>query len=135
MKTHWIGIIKWNDGTILRTEPFYKYDEGIKVWSSKFSFENKGKFEWIDYERVETPKQKETLEEIFKNTYFGEKISFNSDIGKAFELGYNVAKEQAKQGYSEEEVIEILESLFEHPTKPGYKRRDIVKFIEQFKKK
>ena len=57
MKTHWIGIIKWNDGTILRTEPFYKYDQGIKVWSSKFSFENTGKFEWIDYERVEEPKQ------------------------------------------------------------------------------
>ena len=63
MKTHWIGIIKWNDGTILRTEPFYKYDEGIKVWSSKFSFENTGKFEWIDYERVEEPKQ----ETVFEN--------------------------------------------------------------------
>jgi hypothetical protein len=65
MKTHWIGIIKWNDGTILRTEPFYKYDEGIKVWASKFSFENKGKFEWINYERVKEPK-KETLEEAGK---------------------------------------------------------------------
>ena len=37
--------------------------------------------------------------------------------------------------YSEEEVITILESLVEHPTKPGYKRRDILKVIEQFKKK
>jgi hypothetical protein len=37
--------------------------------------------------------------------------------------------------YSEEDVINILESLVEHPTKPGYKRRDIMKFIEQFKKK
>ena len=62
MKKHWIAIIKWNDGTILRTEPFYEYDEGIKIWSSKFSYENKGKFQWIDYEKVEEPKQ-ETLEE------------------------------------------------------------------------
>ena len=31
MRKHWIGIIKWNDGTILKTEPFYDYDEGIKV--------------------------------------------------------------------------------------------------------
>lgn len=61
MRKHWIGIIKWNDGTILKTEPFYDYDEGIKAWSSKFSYENKGKFEWIDYEKIE-PKQ-ETLEE------------------------------------------------------------------------
>ena len=63
MKKHWIGIVKWNDGTILKTEPFFEYDEGIKVWSSKFSFENKGKFEWIDYEKVEESKQK-TIEEI-----------------------------------------------------------------------
>ena len=61
MRKHWIGIIKWNDGTILKTEPFYDYDEGIKVWSSKFSYENKGKFEWIDYKKIE-PKQ-ETLEQ------------------------------------------------------------------------
>lgn len=63
MKKHWIGIVKWNDGTILRTEPFFEYDKGVKVWSSKFSFENKGKFEWIDYEKVEESKQK-TIEEI-----------------------------------------------------------------------
>jgi hypothetical protein len=53
---YWIGVVKWNDGTILRTQPFYKYDEGIKVWSSKFSYENQGKFEWIDYENFEKPK-------------------------------------------------------------------------------
>jgi hypothetical protein len=52
-KTYWVGVVKWNDGTILRTEPFYKYDEGIKVWSSKFSNENKGKFQSIVYERFE----------------------------------------------------------------------------------
>ena len=136
MKTHWIGIIKWNDGTILRTEPFYKYDEGIKVWSSKFSFENKGKFEWIDYERVETPKQKETLEEIFKNTYFGEKISFNSDIGKAFELGYNVAKEQDKNKHSEEDMINALHSVELKDNKDYSKIYNGMKeWFEKFKKK
>jgi len=43
-------------------------------------------------------------------------------------------KGQQEKSYSEEDVINILESLVEHPTKPGYKRRDIIKFIEQFKK-
>lgn len=43
--------------------------------------------------------------------------------------------EEQQQGYSEEDIINLLESLVEHPTKPGYKRRDILKVIEQFKKK
>jgi hypothetical protein len=49
----------------------------------------------------EKPKQ-ETLEEVFKNTYLGEKISFDSDIGKSFELGYKLAQKQDKNMYSEE---------------------------------
>ena len=52
-KTYWVGIVKWNDGTILTTQPFYEYDSGIKKWSSNFSYENRGKFEWIDYKKVE----------------------------------------------------------------------------------
>jgi len=84
MKTHWIGIIKWNDGTILRTEPFYKYDEGIKVWSSKFSFENTGKFEWIDYERVEEPKQERMYsKEDLRTAWMAAKNS--SDFNEWFE--------------------------------------------------
>ena len=51
------------------------------------------------------------------------------------QLFYKWQQEQDKNKYSEEEVLKILESLVEHPTKPGYKRRDIVKFIEQFKNK
>lgn len=47
----------------------------------------------------------------------------------------NGAKWQAERMYSEEEVIALLESLVEHPTKPGYKRKDILKVIEQLKKK
>jgi hypothetical protein len=43
--------------------------------------------------------------------------------------------EEKNTSYSKEEVLSILESLVEHPTKPGYKRRNIVKFIEQFKTK
>ncbi len=49
---------------------------------------------------VKKPKQ-ETLEEAFKNTYLGEKISFNSDIGKSFEIGANW---QAERMYSEEDM-------------------------------
>lgn len=37
--------------------------------------------------------------------------------------------------YSKQCVLNILESLVEYPTKPGYKRRDIIEFIEKFKKK
>jgi hypothetical protein len=51
--------------------------------------------------------EQKTLEEAFKNTYLGNKISFNSDIGKAFELGYNLAKEQDKNKFSEEEVLDL----------------------------
>ena len=72
-KEYWIGVVKWNDGTILRTQPFYKYDEGIKVWSSKFSYENKGKFESIDYEKVEEPKQ-ELEKEMFESQLQGKYI-------------------------------------------------------------
>lgn len=79
MKKHWIGIIKWNDGTILKTEPFYEYDEGIKVWSSKFSFENKGKFEWIDYEKVEEQDEKlHSDEEVFEIILLSANYQFKS---------------------------------------------------------
>lgn len=36
------------------------------------------------------------LEKAFKKTYFGDKISLNSDIGEAFKLGYKLAKKQNK---------------------------------------
>lgn len=132
MKTHWIGIIKWNDGTILRTEPFYKYDEGIKVWASKFSFENKGKFEWINYERVKEPK-KETLEqaankyvEDFDLSFYDtvEEIPVKEIAKKDFIEG---AKWQAERMYSEKEVIAML--LIKHDgLSPEY-------VLQQFKKK
>jgi hypothetical protein len=99
-------------------------------------------------------KNKETLEEVtlailFHNTYEKLAPSFGYETRldtKSFEtttpngmLMIAVCKEiikwQQERSYSEEEVLKILESLVEHPTKPGYKRRDIVKFIEQFKKK
>lgn len=36
--------------------------------------------------------------------------------------------------HSKDDVIKILEKFIEHPTKPGYKRSDVVKFIKEFKK-
>jgi hypothetical protein len=50
---------------------------------------------------------KAKIEEVFKNTYLGDKISFNSDIGKAFELGYNLAKEQDKKKIIIDETLVI----------------------------
>ena len=76
----------------------------------------------------EEPKQ-ETLEEAFYKTYFGNKISFNSDIGKAFELG---AKWQAERMYSEEEVLEIL---FELSCNNDTDKEEVEEWFEQFKKK
>jgi hypothetical protein len=141
MRKHWIGIIKWNDGTILKTEPFYDYDEGIKVWSSKFSYENKGKFEWIDYKKIE-PKQ-ETLEQA------AEKYSENweeitgldyenvvpSEVNKLdFINGAKWQQEQNKKLYSEEEVHDIIESYQNNvENNPVHITYD--KWFEQFKKK
>jgi hypothetical protein len=45
------------------------------------------------------------------------------------------AKWQAERMYSHTEVLAILEQFIEHPTKPGYKRSDVVAFIKQFKEK
>lgn len=42
---------------------------------------------------------------------------------------------QAERMYSHAEVLAILEQFIEHPTKPGYKRSDVVAFIKQFKEK
>ena len=72
-------------------------------------------------------KNKETLEEAAEK--YWAKQPYNED---AFIEG---AKWQQERMYSEEEVITLLESLVEHPTKPGYKRKDILKVIEQFKRK
>lgn len=36
--------------------------------------------------------------------------------------------------YSKDDVIKILEKFIKHPTKPGYKRSDVVKFIKELKK-
>ena len=93
-------------------------------------------------------KNKETLEQSVENKcvagckhYYGGEIKHHKDCvyyPESFSKMYDDLKwrqEQDKKMYSEEEVLKILESLVEHPTKPGYKRRDIVKFIEQFKKK
>ena len=74
--------------------------------------------------------KQETLEEAFKNTYLGEKISFNSDIGKSFEIGANWQKERS---YSEEEVLKLLLNSEEYTRFNG--RTDLKHWFEQFKKK
>ncbi len=99
--------MRWNDGTILRTEPFYDYDNGIKEWSSKFSYENKGKFEWIDYKKFEKPKQ-ETLEEFAeRSSKYTNHSNINIQKQEAIILG---AKWQEKRMYSEEEVLNFTQT-------------------------
>lgn len=60
---------------------------------------------------------------------------FKDDAIQTLEKGIALLLKKQETMYTEEKVLSILESLIEHPTKPGYKRRDILKFIEQFKKK
>ena len=74
---------------------------------------------------------KETLEEAFKKTYLGERVSFNSDVGKSFELG---AKWQAERMYSEEEVLKLLLNSEEYTSRFNG-RTDLRSWFEQFKKK
>ena len=86
--------------------------------------------------------KQETLEEAFKKTYLGERVSFNSDIGKSFELGAKWQQEQDKNKYSEEEVRQMLwdlgDVLFnnnQNGIKEGEPKKYIEEIIEQFKKK
>ena len=68
---------------------------------------------------------KETLEEVAFRMYPKSSIP-----RKLFIRG---AKYQAERMYSHEQVLTILEQFIEHPTKPGYKRSDVVDFIKKFK--
>jgi hypothetical protein len=48
--------------------------------------------------------------------------------------GKSVAStEKRSKKYSTEEVVSLLESLIEHPSKPGYKRHDIISKIHEIK--
>lgn len=46
----------------------------------------------------------------------------------------NILPKMFENLHSKDDVIKILEKFIEHPTKPGYKRSDVVKFIKEFKK-
>jgi hypothetical protein len=74
----------------------------------------------------------------FKKTYLGERVSFNSDIGKSFELGAKWQKEQDKKMYSEEEVlVKLYECLghFAYQHNIVINGNEIDKWFEQFKNK
>jgi hypothetical protein len=82
----------------------------------------------------EEPKQ-ETLEEAALNIIPDRNIvgwvdSYSATERRGFIKG---AKYQAERMYSHEQVLTILEQFIEHPTKPGYKRSDVVDFIKKFK--
>lgn len=65
--TLWIAEVKWKDieqehtmeniiGEKQFFGPFTEYDEGIKVWSAKFSNSHHEKFDYITYHNLITPK-------------------------------------------------------------------------------
>ena len=64
--------------------------------------------------------KQETLEEAFYKTYFGNKISFNSDIGKAFELGAKWQQEQDKWNFTLDNVRELLKVIYTKKQKRMY---------------
>ena len=66
----------------------------------------------------------------------GIKLSKGSRLGSA-QLSINgksvASTENGSKKYSTEEVVSLLESLIEHPSKPGYKRHDIISKIHEIK--
>jgi hypothetical protein len=119
--------------------------ESVEIYRSGNHYDGAMEFYHPLFYKTIIPKEepkKETLEEVAERLYPTTIDSFTDngfDLSERERLifinGAKWQQEQDKKLYSEEEVLKILESLIEHPTKPGYKRRDIVKFIEQFKKK
>jgi hypothetical protein len=92
-KVHWVGVVKWNDGTFYTTEPFYEYDEGIKVWSAEFSSKHQGEFEYIDYERFDgVVRDLEYWKNNAEEDYIATPISvlrYISELEKEVEQGKN----------------------------------------------
>ena len=126
-KVYWVGVVKWNDGTFYTTEPFYEYDEGIKVWSAEFSSKHQGEFEYIDYERFDgVVRDLEYWKDNAEEDYITTPISVLRYIS---ELEKKV--EQDKNKYSEEDMINRTQVVFELTNK-GY---SIDEIIEQFKNK
>lgn len=74
-KTYWIATVIFKDGTKLKSEKFYKYDSGIKSWSSNFSYLMEDKIECINYD-----KYTENHPEQFSL----------GDVKKAFNAGYDL---------------------------------------------
>ncbi len=70
--------------------------------------------------------KQETLEEAFYKTYFGNKISFNSDIGKAFELGAECQQER---------ISKLRDELFNQLPIGKINSFDLIKIIKNHIKK
>jgi hypothetical protein len=102
-KVHWVGVVKWNDGTFFRTEPFYEYDEGIKVWSDEFSSKHQGEFEYIDYERFDGVVRDL---EYWKNNAEEDYVTTPISV-----LRYISELEKDKNKFNNEEVPNNLESV------------------------
>jgi hypothetical protein len=85
--------------------------------------------------QVDSETRQETLEEAALNIIPDRNIvgwvdSYSATERRGFIKG---DKYQAERMYSHEQVLTILEQFIEHPTKPGYKRSDVVDFIKKFK--
>ena len=82
--------------------------------------------------------KQETLEEAFKKTYLGQRLFFDSNEGKSFEEGTKWQKEQDKNKYSEEEIIDLIQflSMYEEFNQEGSVSKETAKyFLEKFKNK
>ena len=88
--------------------------------------------------------KQETLEDAknkaWQNYEYGRGHLYSRTFFDAFELGYNLAKEQDKNKYSEEEVLEQLNILMSSPSSTLDKFTDdngniTMKWFEQIKKK
>jgi len=132
-KVYWVGVVKWNDGTFYTTEPFYEYDEGIKVWSAEFSSKHQGEFEYIDYERFDgVVRDLEYWKDNAEEDYITTPISVLRYIS---ELEKKV--EQDKNKYSElVDLLERLSPIYKEDSDLHQKYEEKrLEIIEQFKKK
>ena len=104
---HWVGVVKWNDGTFYTTEPFYEYDNGIKVWSAEFSAKHQGEFEYIDYERFDgTVRDLEYWKNNAEEDYITTPISVLRYISEL--------EKEVERRYTEKEVRDTSLKFFYH---------------------
>lgn len=138
-KVYWVGVVKWNDGTFYTTEPFYEYDEGIKVWSTEFSSKHQGEFEYIDYERFDgVVRDLEYWKKNAEEDYITTPISvlrYISELEKEVERSYSGKdlKRAHWNGWVQRERLDDMVPELDYPPGLDYEEKEEYTFNEFLK--